>query len=444
MLNERDLIDMTVRVVAGFVSHNTIAAAELPALIQRTHATLSELCSQPFRSRLDKTPAVPIGESVTRDYIVCLDDGRRLKTLKRYLQRKYALTPEQYRARWRLPDDYPMVAPGYAELRSALARRKPLAGVPDPCNDDGLPGTGRAGDSAVAEQQQAWVSLSSADLHVEINPLGAQLSVLRDRAGHDLPWDGDPAVWNGRAPILFPIVGAVAGGSYRLGEKTYHLPRHGFARGRVFEVVTATATGATFRLTADDATLQIYPFHFELDVHFALSGATLTVTTSVRNTGSASMPASIGYHPAFRWPLPYGQPRPAHFIEFASDEPAPIRRLDANGLLAPEPHPTPVANRRLRLEDALFRDDVVIFDEFRSRSVTYGAADGPRIRVSYPNAAYLGLWTKPGANFICIEPWRGIADPAGFSGDFTAKPGVFTVAPGEAQSIEMAITLSGT
>ena len=86
---------------------------------------------------------------------------------------------------------------------------------------------------------------------------------------------------------------------------------------------------------------------------------------------------------------------------------------------------------------------MVIFDEFHSRSVTYGAAEGPRIQVSYPDATYLGIWTKPGANFICIEPWRGIADPAGFSGDFTVKPGVFTVAPGEAESIEMAITLLG-
>jgi len=67
----------------------------------------------------------------------------------------------------------------------------------------------------------------------------------------------------------------------------------------------------------------------------------------------------------------------------------------------------------------------------------------PRIQVSYPNATYLGIWTKLGAGFICIEPWRGTADPVGFSGDFTAKPGVFSVAPGEAQSIEMALTLLG-
>ena len=125
METTRDLVELTVRVVAGFVSHNTITAAELPALIRTTYAVLSELSPDRFSSRPQQAPAVPIDESVTRDYIMCLEDGRRLKTLKRYLRRKYSLTPEQYRARWHLPDDYPMVAPGYAELRSSLARRKP-------------------------------------------------------------------------------------------------------------------------------------------------------------------------------------------------------------------------------------------------------------------------------------------------------------------------------
>ena len=127
METTRDLIELTVRVVAGFVSHNTITAAELPALIRTTYDVLSELSPDRFSLRPQQAPAVPIDESVTRDYIMCLEDGRRLKTLKRYLRRKYSLTPEQYRARWHLPDDYPMVAPGYAELRSSLARRRPLA-----------------------------------------------------------------------------------------------------------------------------------------------------------------------------------------------------------------------------------------------------------------------------------------------------------------------------
>jgi galactose mutarotase-like enzyme len=286
-----------------------------------------------------------------------------------------------------------------------------------------------------------WVSLESSDLTAEVNPLGAQLSTLRDRAGRDLLWDGDPSVWIGRAPLLFPIVGALAGGSYRLGSTTHPLPRHGFARGKLFDRVDSTSATAVFRLKADEASFQVYPFRFELDVHFALDGPTLSVTACVRNAGDEDMPASFGFHPAFRWPLPFGQTRSSHFIEFASDEPAPVRRLNADGLLTSERHPTPISHRRLALVDTLFQDDVVIFDELRSRSVIYGADDGPRIQVSYPDAPYLGIWTKPQANFICIEPWHGVADPEGFSGDFRAKPGVVLVAAGAALEIKMAITL---
>jgi galactose mutarotase-like enzyme len=291
------------------------------------------------------------------------------------------------------------------------------------------------------EQPYPWVSLRSHELTAEIDPHGAQLSALTDRAGHDLLWDGDPAVWAGRAPLLFPIVGALVGGSYRLGSKTYQLPRHGFARGKMFSTENTSSSTADFRLSADDVTLHAYPFRFELDIHFELTGPTLSLTTWIRNKGDAAMPASFGYHPAFRWPLPFGPPRSSHFIEFETDEPAPVRRVSAAGLLTPDRHPTPVAHRRLALMDALFQDDVLIFDQIKSRSVIYGSNDGPRIKVSFPDARYIGIWTKPGAQFICIEPWHGVADPEGFSGDFTEKPGVFVLAAGEALSTTMAITL---
>src|SRR6266404_3342885 len=130
------------------------------------------------------------------------------------------------------------------------------------------------------DHNSSWVALSSTQLSAEINPLGAQLSVLRDNSGKELLWNGDPAIWAGRAPLLFPIVGTLAGGHYRLGSKAYPLPRHGFARGRQFEVVAASAIQATFRLSADEATLQLYPFLFQLDVDFALNGATLSITSS--------------------------------------------------------------------------------------------------------------------------------------------------------------------
>jgi len=297
-------------------------------------------------------------------------------------------------------------------------------------------------EKLMPEAQKDWIGLQSTQLSAAINPFGAQLSVLRDSKGNDLLWDGDPAVWAGRAPILFPIIGELAGGAFRVGSGTYKLPRHGFARNKPFQLVSATAAEATFRLSADESTLQVYPFQFQLDVSFALSGATLAIKSSVRNIGQDTLTASVGYHPGFRWPLPYGQPRAAHFIEFANGEGATIRRLDSQGLLAPAKHPTPLVDRRLKLDDSLFKDDVVIFDELRSHSVTYGADTGPRLRVDYPDATYLGIWTKPkDAPFICIEPWRGIADASGFTGDFKDKLGAFSVAPGSVQELNMNITL---
>jgi galactose mutarotase-like enzyme len=293
----------------------------------------------------------------------------------------------------------------------------------------------------MAPESASWIRIRSASLAVEIDPVGAQLSVLRDRDERDLLWNGDPAVWAGRAPILFPIVGMLAGGTYRLGEKRFALSRHGFARGKKFEVVATTSSSATFRLRSDDSTLAVYPFPFELEVSYALASATLSVTALVRNTGNEILPASLGFHPAFRWPLPNGASRAAHFIELEADEPAPVRRINADGLLMPERFPTPVVQRRLALADELFRDDVLIFDRLHSRSLRYGTEHGAKIEVRFPDATFLGLWTKPGAPFICIEPWQGVTDPVGFTGDFTHKPGVFTVAPGASHSLNMGITL---
>jgi galactose mutarotase-like enzyme len=291
------------------------------------------------------------------------------------------------------------------------------------------------------DQSDSWVALASEALSAAVNPHGAELSELRDAAGQDLLWNGDPAVWSGRAPILFPIVGTLAGGVYRLGARQFPLPRHGFARRNQFQLLHRNTSSAAFRLKADERTLQVYPFDFELDIEFALEDSSLNLTATVRNLGDDTMPASIGYHPAFRWPLPYGEPRASHFIEFEFDETAPVRRLDPDGLLTTERHASPIRQRRLLLADALFENDALIFDDLRSRHVTYGAATGPRIRLSFPDAPYLGIWSKPGAGFVCIEPWQGIADPHGYEGTFSAKPGIFRVAPRASFVMRMSVTL---
>jgi predicted transcriptional regulator len=124
MADESNLTELTAVVVACFVSNNPIAALEVPALIVSTHAALLGIDAVRPDSENHPTPAVPIRESIARDHLVCLNDGRKLRMLKRYLQRKYSLSPEQYREKWGLPDDYPMVAPTYSELRSKIAKER--------------------------------------------------------------------------------------------------------------------------------------------------------------------------------------------------------------------------------------------------------------------------------------------------------------------------------
>jgi galactose mutarotase-like enzyme len=292
----------------------------------------------------------------------------------------------------------------------------------------------------MADKPASWLSLRSSELSVEIDPLGAQLSTLRDRDGLDLLWNGDPDVWSGRAPVLFPIVGELAGGSYRLGQRSYRMGRHGFARAKPFQVIEHDDMGALLGLSADESTLAVYPFAFELYVGYAVAGSVLGVRIEVRNTGKDDLPASLGFHPGFRWPLPYGQPRAAHCIDFTADEPEPLRRINGDGLVTSVRHATPIVGRQLILVDDLFRDDALIFDQIRSRSVTYGASQGPRLQVSYPDSPCLGVWTRPGAPFICIEPWQGLADSQGFSGDIWQKAGMRRVAPGESAALNVTIT----
>lgn len=276
-------------------------------------------------------------------------------------------------------------------------------------------------------------------LSAEIALDGAELFRLQDEQARDLLWDGDPAFWTGRAPILFPVVGMTAGDTIRIDGRAYPMAKHGFARRRRFDPVEQSDTAVTLRLRADAETRAAYPFDFTLDLRFAVEGAALLCAATLHNDGERELPASFGYHPAFRWPLPWGGARSDHRIAFEHDEPQPIRRIGSDGLLHEATEPSPVAGRDLVLRDALFEDDALIFDPLHSREVRYGVPGGRQLAVSFPDMPLLGIWTKPGAPYICIEPWQGIADPAGYSGAFRDKPGVIAVAAGAARQWRMRI-----
>ena len=285
------------------------------------------------------------------------------------------------------------------------------------------------------------LKIASSGLSAEIALIGAELRNLADAEGRRLQWDGDPAVWNGRAPILFPIVGTLAGGRYRLDEREYAMPRHGFARHARFVVVAHDDHAAVLRLEASATTRAMYPFDFRLDLAYTLVATELRVVATIANLDDRSMPASFGFHPAFRLPLPYDQPRDDHTIRFEHDEPAPIRQLDGDGLLRSMPIPTPIVGDQLALRDGLFTHDALIFDALTSRRVTYGASHGPRLEIAFEGLPMLGVWTRPGAQYVCIEPWHGIADAAGDAGTFRDKPGMLEIAPGAVHELVMTVGL---
>lgn len=286
------------------------------------------------------------------------------------------------------------------------------------------------------------IEIASAELSAVINPLGAELSHLRDADGRELMTDADPAYWTGRAPILFPHVGALAGGGWTVDGVRYPSEKHGFARKRRFEVIEQARDAATFRLTDDAETRARYPFAFALDVRHSVAGTTLTTEVAVENRDHRDLPASIGFHPAFAWPLPYGRPRGEHRIVFEADEPAKLACIVEGGLIGPDDRDSPLDGRTLHLADALFETDALVWRRIASQSVIYGAADGPQLRIDFPDTPMLGIWTRPGAAFVCVEPWHGIADPEGFDGDIWAKPGIRRLSPGERWAVSMQVTLT--
>lgn len=283
-------------------------------------------------------------------------------------------------------------------------------------------------------------TLDSCNLSVKIASRGAELQSLKTADGRELLWQADPAVWGRHAPHLFPIVGRLKDDTLRHEGKTYRMGNHGFAREQEYTCSDQSANHCTLVLKDSELTRAQYPFPFELRITHALQSHSLVITYTLRNPGDKPLPASIGAHPGFNWPLKEGLERSAHTITFAHDEPAPIRRLQG-GLLQEQTFATPVQGNVLQLRDALFEDDVVMFDKLQSQRLTYTAPGAPKIHVEFQGFPFLGIWTKPGAGFVCIEPWQGHASPIGFDGEFRDKPGVVSIQPQGERSWQYMITV---
>ncbi|WP_298241332.1 aldose 1-epimerase family protein [uncultured Bradyrhizobium sp.] len=280
-------------------------------------------------------------------------------------------------------------------------------------------------------------TLRGGSLTATIKAHGAELCSLKDDVT-EFVWQAG-AEWPRHAPLLFPIVGRLAGDELRHRGKTYRMTQHGFARDSRFAWTERGERRCALVLEDNETTRALYPFAFRLTAIYALDDAGLDLTLVIANTGKETLPASIGGHPAFNWPLQPGLAKESYALTFASAEQSPVRRLDG-GLLRAAAEPSPVKGSVLALSESLFADDAVIFDKIESNAVRYAAATGPWLKMSWRGFRELGVWSKPsGAPFLCIEPWRGYASPAGFDGEFSDKPGLMHIAAGTEEQLSFRI-----
>ena len=281
-------------------------------------------------------------------------------------------------------------------------------------------------------------TLQSEAISATIKGAGAELCSLSNAEGLELLWQAGPA-WPRHAPLLFPIVGRLKNDQLRHRGKTYPMTQHGFARDRRFAWLRREPNLCQLVLSDEPDTSSRYPFAFRLEVTYALSGAELEVTLRIDNLSDEVLPASIGAHPAFNWPLSPELAKDEYILTFSDNEIAPIRRLK-EGLMRAAPEPTPIHGKTLALSERLFDEDAVILDVLASSSVRYAGPRGPSIEMSWEGFRELGIWSKPGgAPFLCIEPWRGFASPSNFDGEFADKPGLMHIPPAEQQVLRYRI-----
>lgn len=247
-------------------------------------------------------------------------------------------------------------------------------------------------------------------------------------AGVDLLWPGDPAVWPGVAPILFPVVGWTRAGQVRIGSAHYPLRLHGFAAEAEFAVAEVGEDRARLVLQDGPQTRAVYPFGFRLEIEYRLSPNAMEAALAVTNTGDAAMPYAVGLHPGFRWPLA-GSTAP-HTIVFEAPERPHVPVIAPGGLFSAKQRPVPLEHATLRLTPGLFAHEALCFLNLASRKLLYDNGAGQGLLVTMQDFPHVALWARPPAPFVAIEAWTGHGDPENFDGDLFEKPSMIVLAPG--------------
>ena len=279
-------------------------------------------------------------------------------------------------------------------------------------------------------------TISNETLTVDLNPQGAEiLSIYNKQTKLDYLWNGDPAYWPKTSPVLFPIIGGLKDTTYQHKGNSYQMGRHGFGRESVYEVTEQTASSITFTLVANAATLKVYPFQFRFSVKHELSANKLSVTYIVENTGNEDLLFSVGAHPAFKVPLIEGSAFSDYYLLFNETENAGKWPLSNDGLIEKEPIPFLTNINKLPLTKELFYNDALVFKQLASNSISIVSDQTKHgLKTVFDGFPYMGIWNFKDADFVCIEPWCGIADTVDTTQQLAEKEGINSLAIGKSFS----------
>ncbi len=270
-------------------------------------------------------------------------------------------------------------------------------------------------------------SIENEYLKIAVKHKGAELCSMFDKEdGIEHLWQADPNVWGKHSPILFPAVGMSKNGTYSFKGQEYKMPKHGFARDYEFELAAQGENFLTFRLSANEETKAMFPFDFELDLKYVLKGKKLSFVYTVRNKGQEEMYFGLGGHPAFATPFTAEEELEDYELAFSKEETQDLIKIDlSNGLLSGELEKDYLkGEKRIPITKQLFDADALVFENLTSEYIAIKPKKGGKeLRVSLEGWQYLGIWAMPAANYVCIEPWCGIADESDADGEFTTKRG---------------------
>ena len=265
-------------------------------------------------------------------------------------------------------------------------------------------------------------------LKISVQDKGAELcSIISQITGKEFMWNANPDVWGSFAPVLFPIIGMLKDGEFHYEGNSYTVPKHGFIRNNEnLKVRQVSDNSLEYSLKYDDESFKSYPFQFEFFVRYILEGNSITVEHKVVNH-SIDKPLffSIGGHPAFKCPLYEGETYEDYFLEFEEVENVATWEVLSNGLIDSTTRSLIENSNNLPLTKTLFDNDALILKEHKSKKVSLKSKKSTTsISVEYSDFNYLGIWAKPGGQFVCIEPWLGISDAHTTNKDFTKKEGI--------------------